>query len=202
MNRLLRAALAACIVFVSLPLIHSPAIARTSAPKCGVERERVKVLEDSTASSIDFTPRSSSVNAIRALPVPANYSRYSQTRYPQERQVLSVQAQLVGWKYENDKDFHVVIAQPGHPSETMIVEPPDPSCSTSPKRSEFAATRAALVQCFGEPHRWRKLPPITVTLTGVLYFDPIHGQTGVAPNGAELHPLLAVSGLSHCVGSQ
>ena len=31
----------------------------------------------------------------------------------------------------------------------------------------------------------------TVTLTGVGYFDPIHGQSGVAPNGIELHPVLS-----------
>lgn len=31
-----------------------------------------------------------------------------------------------------------------------------------------------------------------VTVTGVGFFDPIHGQTGVAPNGIELHPLLSI----------
>ena len=30
----------------------------------------------------------------------------------------------------------------------------------------------------------------TATITGVGFFDVIHGQTGVAPNGIELHPAL------------
>ena len=30
-------------------------------------------------------------------------------------------------------------------------------------------------------------------VTGVGFFDFIHGQTGVAPNGIELHPVLAFS---------
>jgi hypothetical protein len=28
-------------------------------------------------------------------------------------------------------------------------------------------------------------------MTGAAFFDFIHGQTGVAPNGIELHPVLA-----------
>ena len=33
----------------------------------------------------------------------------------------------------------------------------------------------------------------TVTVTGVGFFDVLHGQTGVAPNGIELHPVLAIN---------
>jgi hypothetical protein len=29
-------------------------------------------------------------------------------------------------------------------------------------------------------------------MTGVGFFDRIHGQTGVAPNGIELHPVLDI----------
>jgi hypothetical protein len=31
------------------------------------------------------------------------------------------------------------------------------------------------------------------TVTGVAFFDFKHGQTGVAPNAIELHPILAFS---------
>jgi hypothetical protein len=33
-------------------------------------------------------------------------------------------------------------------------------------------------------------------VTGVAFFDFLHGQTGVAPNGIELHPVLSVTCLS------
>ena len=33
-------------------------------------------------------------------------------------------------------------------------------------------------------------------MTGVAFFDFLHGQTGVAPNGIELHPVLAFRCLS------
>jgi hypothetical protein len=34
----------------------------------------------------------------------------------------------------------------------------------------------------------------TATITGVAFFDVIHGQCGVAPNGIELHPVVKFSG--------
>jgi hypothetical protein len=30
----------------------------------------------------------------------------------------------------------------------------------------------------------------TATVSGVIFFDFLHGQRGVAPNGIELHPVL------------
>jgi hypothetical protein len=35
-------------------------------------------------------------------------------------------------------------------------------------------------------------PGLPVTIEGLLFFDKVHGQTGVAPNGAEIHPVLRV----------
>ena len=37
---------------------------------------------------------------------------------------------------------------------------------------------------------------VPVQVTGVLFFDFLHGQTGVAPNGIELHPILQITFLS------
>lgn len=33
-----------------------------------------------------------------------------------------------------------------------------------------------------------------VAVTGVGFWDEVHGQTGVAPNGIELHPVLRFTG--------
>ena len=41
--------------------------------------------------------------------------------------------------------------------------------------------------------RYKQTPnSVYATVTGVAFFDKIHGQTGVAPNGIELHPILHV----------
>src|SRR5260370_24033532 len=41
----------------------------------------------------------------------------------------------------------------------------------------------------------------TVTIVGVPFFDFMHGQTGVAPNGIELHAILSVCFGKDCAGS-
>ena len=39
---------------------------------------------------------------------------------------------------------------------------------------------------------YKKITPIKVRISGVGFFDFLHGQTGVAPNGRELHPILNI----------
>jgi len=35
-------------------------------------------------------------------------------------------------------------------------------------------------------------------VTGVLFFDKLHGQLGVAPNGVELHPVISPEAEDRC----
>src|SRR5260370_37385818 len=37
-----------------------------------------------------------------------------------------------------------------------------------------------------------KVEPTPVVVTGVGFFDKVHGQMGVAKNGIEIHPILAI----------
>jgi hypothetical protein len=39
-------------------------------------------------------------------------------------------------------------------------------------------------------------PCAKARITGVAFYDFLHGQTGVAPNGIELHPVLGFACLS------
>ena len=57
---------------------------------------------------------------------------------------------------------------------------------------QIEAVRAALDARFGKVSA-KKAPNVPVTVTGVAFFDILHGQEGVAPNGIELHPILAIS---------
>src|SRR5262249_46031848 len=120
----------------------------------------------------------------------------------------TVHARLVGYKIEfdpkkttdpGDHDFHIVIANPSNPSETMIVEIPDSACSgvcSSPKVKEITNARKAFAAAFPSN------PPATefqvvngtvlVDVTGVGFFDFSHHQTGLAPNCIELHPVLDI----------
>jgi hypothetical protein len=52
--------------------------------------------------------------------------------------------------------------------------------------------RRRLVAAFGRPSSssWTDLRGHTATITGIGFFDIDHGQTGVAPNAIELHPVI------------
>ena len=105
-----------------------------------------------------------------------------------ELRTFIVTATLTGYKLEADSDYHLVISDG---SRTMIAEIPLPSCASGSKvlaqitkaRASFEAAHPQSQECFNCLHQ-------LVTLVGVGFFDKLHGQNGVAPNGAELHPVL------------
>ena len=102
---------------------------------------------------------------------------------------------MVGFKLENDSDFHVVLQ--GTSGETMIVEFPDPvACAPmSYAPGLIQQARAAFLRLVPESPKsgFRELQdPIPVTVVGPLFMDKIHNQEGVARNGAEIHPVLRV----------
>ena len=57
---------------------------------------------------------------------------------------------------------------------------------------EITSVRQAIDTELGGPIHGKKKLKRLVTVTGVGFFDRIHGQEGVAPNGIELHPLLSI----------
>src|SRR5262249_49820450 len=75
----------------------------------------------------------------------------------------------------------------------MITEIPSSACvgAASSFRTTIAAARAKFDGMFTATSGF-KTANIPVRLTGVGFFDVLHGQTGVAPNGIELHPVLDV----------
>ena len=75
-------------------------------------------------------------------------------------------------------------------SRTMIVESTSPNCGKNGRfATEINEVRTAIDKAIPKlPSK----PNVMVTVTGVGFFDHIHGQTGVAPNGIELHPILAI----------
>jgi endonuclease YncB( thermonuclease family) len=142
---------------------------------------------------VNFTPVSTTVSQLRALPAPGSLPQSSRIA-PTELTTFAVTANVVKFKLEDDRDIHVVIADLSDPAQTMIVEFPDAvNCaSTSAQAGEMQAARGALIAAYGTPSAssFRSISG-TATFTGVGFFDFKHGQTGVAPNAIELHPVLS-----------
>jgi len=164
---------------------------------CGTERWPVKTLSDPDAGNVSFAPVQTTVAQMRSLPTPGALPESSRIA-PTELTVFSVIALVKEFKLEDDQDIHLVIADPSDANQTMIVEFPDASrCSgavNSAHAAEMMAARQAMIGAFGQPSSSHfKSISGTATITGVAFFDFKHGQTGVAPNAIELHPVVSFS---------
>lgn len=160
---------------------------------CGTERWDVKTLTDPAAASIPAEPVKTAVLALSEA-IPPTFHPKAPRVAVEELLVLELEADVVGWKSEEDGDLHVVIQDAGR---TMVVEFPAPECLDGARfKDEQIAARKAFLELVGAKSHPRKLlklkTPIRVRLQGVGFFDDVHGQTGVAPNGIELHPVLSV----------
>jgi hypothetical protein len=78
----------------------------------------------------------------------------------------------------------------------MIVEFPDPRCVDSAfKRPQIRRAREQMLNNCG-PISSSDFTALKgrVRVGGVGFWEAIYGQTGVAPNGIELHPVLSIRG--------
>lgn len=192
-------ALAAVVSVLAVLVPASPAA--RAAVRCGVERWAVKTLSDGNASKVDYQAERRTVQYLRTLPRP-DVHEDSPRLHPYEFRTYRVRAKLLLAAKEDDHDYHVVIAQPGHPKRRMIVEFPDPHCkgaASSIKRAAMAKARRRLINACGTiGSSFRTLHGVAA-IRGVAFFDIDHGQTGVAPNAIELHPALGFRMLKrHC----
>jgi hypothetical protein len=149
---------------------HAGPLARSAG--CGVERWTVKTLQDRPPLR---PTRATTVAALGRVRAPADLPY---TRLPFEHNVFQVTTAVVLVRPEDDSDLHLVLVSNG---SRMIAEAPLPACApraTPLRRKQMTRARAKVRICK------------VARVTGVAFFDFDHGQTGVAPNAIELHPIL------------
>lgn len=165
------------------------ALFTTNAFACGKERWPVKVGTDRDASRVSMAVHDTNIAALVRIAPPRNPDIRRDSRYsPTETTVYRVSGLLTLIKRERDGDYHLVI-EDSH-GRTMIVEAPSERCAIGSRfEKQIDQVRKLLASRYQVT---RKLhPDVPVTVTGIGFFDRKHGQDGVAPNGIELHPLLA-----------
>jgi hypothetical protein len=166
-----------------------PVVAR--AQSCGVERWSVKTGTDADAGLINLSvTQPNTIATLRSWtapnPIPAN-NRVA----PYETTVWVLNATLTQFKLENDSDIHLVLQDAS--GLTMIAEIPSPGCvgSSSPLSAGISNARSEF-QAKYTPTTSFQTVNVPVRVTGVGSVDFLHGQTGVAPNGIELHPVIDI----------
>ncbi|MGZ3678116.1 MAG: hypothetical protein ACXVDI_06050 [Ktedonobacterales bacterium] len=169
-------------------LVTSPL---SSTGSCGVERWSVKTGTDADAGLINLNSTTqTTISYLASLPQPSSLPSNNRIQ-PTETTVYQLHDTLTIYKLETDSDYHLVLDDgSGH---TMIVEIPDPACvgSTSPLLSGIRTARSEFDARY-TPNGSFQTANVPVTVTGVGFFDFLHGQTGVAPNGIELHAVLDI----------
>jgi hypothetical protein len=164
---------------------------------CGTERWPVKTLSDEDSNRVNLKPVPSTVAELNALPRPPLLPD-NRRAAPVELTTYVVRAILVETSSEKDNDIHVVIADLGDRSKTMITEVVDPGCQgaiSSPELADFRRVRETLDLLLRSPTSDMLVPlkpGDLIEVTGVGFFDTVHGQTGVAPNAIEIHPVLGI----------
>ena len=160
---------AALATFAALATQPSSAATRSA---CVGDRWTVKTLQDRPHL---LPARETKIHFLITRPAP---SHLPATRLPFEHHVFTVTAAVELVRPEGDSDLHVVL-QSGR--NHMITEAPSPSCdrhATPYRRRQMRVARNHVRLC------------ARARVTGVAFFDFDHGQTGVAPNAIELHPIL------------
>ena len=154
---------------------------------CGTERWSVKTAADDDRHHIDTTARDTSIRYLRVRRTPSYRPQTSRVA-PVELTTYKVRARLVEYVREQDGDDHLVLEDSA--GRTIIAEIPDPSCVAhiSPLKSAIRTARAHLNSRYSVTSDF-KATNQRVVVRGVGFFDYFHGQTGMAPNDLELHPV-------------
>ena len=163
----------------------------TLLAQCGVERWSVKTGTDPDASKVNLnSSTNTAITTLRAIPAPSPIPANNRVA-PTETTVWVINATLTQYKLENDSDYHLVMSDAS--GNTMIMEIPSPTCvgAGSPFFAGIQNSRAKFDAQFTATTSFQTAN-IPVQIVGVGMFDFLHGQTGVAPNGIELHPVLDI----------
>ena len=161
---------------------------------CGVERWKIKTLSDTDTMMVKFDSVITST-VHEQVNIEAPFGRLF-GRIQSEYNVYSVECFLIGYKSEDDHDIHIIVEDIAT-DETMIVEIVDPECQNIKNNSRFpqmSETYLWFLKNIGKPGRsfiFLQQHP-KVIITGVGFWDYLHGQKGMANNGRELHPVLKI----------
>lgn len=163
--------------------------------RCGVLRWPVKTMSDADAALVRRTPQGAAISTLRAFPAPKIRPQNGRANAIEETE-FGVSGDVIKWGLEPDSDLHLVLADAGDSSKTIVLEVPDPACvagAATAVRDSIAITRQNVLQALGPPPIGitRLSAPVPVTVTGVGFFDFGH-STGHPPNAFELHPLLSI----------
>jgi len=172
--------------FLVLSVLAVSPMSSSAACECGKERWSVKTGTDQDAGQVNLTTvHPTTIQAMRAWNAPDDLPGNARAA-AEEKQVWAVDATLVRFKAEKDCDYHVVLSDEA--ARTLAVKVVAAHCVGvgSPFASQISTVRSTFEKSVSTSGSGWKIVNRPVRVTGVGFFDRLHGQTDMAANGIEL----------------
>jgi hypothetical protein len=172
---------------------------------CPVARYPVRFGRDSDANLIDLSAFTrTTVAAMRSWPAPGAIPQANRIS-PYETTVLALEATLIEYQKERNfdaADYRLVLADES--GRTIVAKISSPDCAVQESGepgSELPESRFLAGIGLSRADFAARLSPTTtvehanihVRVMGIGMFDPLSGQTGEAPNGIQLCPVLDIA---------
>jgi hypothetical protein len=162
-------------------------------PCGGVNRWDVKTLTDKDASSVKRKVLYTTIPDLIKLD-PGKSIGLKTPRFGIEFNTYEINCKIKYWIREDDGDLHLVLVDVNDSTKTMIGEIPNLSCDsiavkTNKNNKNFVATEQEFLKYALKKHM---VKDGVYRVKGIGFFDKKHGQTGLAPNGIEIHPILKI----------
>jgi hypothetical protein len=160
---------------------------------CGSWRWTIKTGQDSAAAAvISQIPTPIDIKTLGAFPVPAGLGTGLARSAEENTLYILRNVTVVETKLESDSDYHMPLKDLAT-GATMEAEIPFPPCAKSTSVTYCSDTHArhtleALLTPTGSYQQVNQ----TATIIGPALFDMLHGSASAAPNGIEIHPVLAL----------
>jgi len=164
------------------------------ATSCGVWRWPVKTGADHDRYKVSKTVIYTSIRYLRTRIAPPSFPAYYQDHRFRgaERHIYQLDdTRLTAFRLEDDGDIHLILKNDS--GKRMITEIPKPACvsHSSLWQNAIAAARATFASHYQVTTSWQDVNR-RINIRGLGFFDKLHGQSGVAPNGIELHPVTRI----------
>jgi hypothetical protein len=147
----------------------------------------VTTMTDPAASRVNLDPRPATIAELTALPALAKGSE----RGDAEFNAYQVSGTITFAKRQVSDDITMVLADDA--GGTLILRSVSPRWADESVVGDqiYAVRQAVETQFPTAAAGGSERPSVPATVSGVGFFDQLHGQTGIAPNGFGLRPLLS-----------
>jgi hypothetical protein len=168
---------------------------RPSAQTCGGILWRLKTFSDPGRTRVNLVPRLTTIAKIRARPFPHPLPRTRRTRF--QRQTWRVVAQVTEYRLDGNELRLVLFDDPVYMNAVI----PVPACLSraTRERGSISNVWSMFSATCGHPRRTWQSHGAVVFVDGVGFWSSrFQARRGMAPNGAELHPVTGLRPIAGC----